>query len=168
MKSFWIGMIGIVVGLLLIGCDVSKNSDQIQRKQQEQLSLRAAQQVGMPAITHFQEKRMLKMILELRDTEIKTITYIVDLNGRTHKLCDSVGFGFPYATQFTNPMRVAGGMDTPSTGNVAIPQADPNGLFSPVAADGTWVMCLNMETKKISPVYVEPRVIVSPFALDVR
>lgn len=138
--------------------DACENSDDVQRRQQEQLNTQANQEVGMPAITRFQEKRMLKMILELRDTEIKTITYTQDMNGKLHKLCDSIGFGFPYATQYTNPSRVAGT-------SVILPQADPNGLFSPTAADGTWVMCLNTETKKLSPVYVEPRVVVSPFPL---
>ena len=45
-----------------------------------------------------------------------------------------------------------------------MPQADPNGLFSPESAEGTWVLCSdpsgNGETR---PVYVEPRIIVSPF-----
>ncbi len=149
------------------GCDNGiEGSDKIQRRQQEQLSLQATQQVGMPAIVNFQEKRMLKMILELRDTEIKTITYIVDFNGKLHKVCDSVGYGFPYATQYTNPQKIA--YASHQTGVATLPQADPNGLFSPGSADGTWVMCLNQETKKISPIYVEPHVIVSPFAMDVR
>ena len=146
------------------GCKGTPNSDDVQREKQEQMSMQATLAVGMPAIVNFQEKRMLKMILELRDTEIKTTTYIVDMNGKLHKLCPSIGFGFPYSTQYTNPSRIAGYGE----GRFPMPQADPNGLFSPPAADGTWVMCMNTETKKLSPVYVEPRVIVSPFKLDVK
>jgi hypothetical protein len=152
----------LVVSMILISsfvaCDLEETSDMKQRRQQEQLSKQGNQQVGMPGITNFQEKRMLKMILELRDTEIKTTTYIVDLNGQLHFLCNSIGYGVPYGVQYTNPMRV-------TRGNVTIPQADPNGLFSPPSADGTWVLCLNGETKKLSPVYIEPKVIVSPYAL---
>lgn len=150
---------------LLTACpEAPADSDTTMRRQQEQLSRQAAQQVGMPAISKFQEKRMLKMILELRDTEIKTTTYIVDMNGKLHKFCSSIGFGFPYATQFTNPMKET---YTGREGITTIPQADPNGLFSPGSADGTWVMCLNPETKGISPVYVEPRIVVSPFEIKV-
>ena len=50
--------------------------------------------------------------------------------------------------------------------NGIVPQADPNGLFSPASADGTWVMCLNPETNQAAPLYVEPRIIVSPFELN--
>lgn len=139
------------------------SSDQVQRRQQEQLSAEGNAQVGMPAIVNFQEKRMAKMILELRDTAISTYTYTQDMNGRLHKLCDSVGYGLPYATQYTNPQRITGMGDRLYT---TLPQADPNGLFSPPSADGTWVLCMNPATKKPIPLYVEPHVIVSPFPLD--
>lgn len=154
----------LLLPFTLFGCIESPNSsDQIQRQQQEQLSKQAVRSVGMPAIVNFQEKRMLKMILELRDTEIKTITYTQDMEGVLHKLCDSIGYGVPYATQYTNPQKYYREYDH---GAVGMPQADPNGLFSPPGAEGTWILCLNKETHKMSPVYVEPRVIVSPFVLQ--
>jgi hypothetical protein len=105
---------------------------------------------------------MFKDILELRDQNVATTTYIVDMNGNRHKICDSVGYGLPYATQYTNPQRVYS--DTHGYGT--LPQADPNGLYSPASADGTWVMCVNHKTGKPQPMYIEPRVIVSPFPLD--
>jgi hypothetical protein len=150
----------ICLSILFTACDdfPPQSSDAQQRQKQELISRQGNAQVGMPAITNFQEKRMLKMIIELRDTEIKTITYVVDMNGKLHKLCDSIGFGFSASTQFTNPMRY-------DQQGATLPQADPSGLFSPASADGTWVACLNKETKKMSPVYIEPRIIVSPFSL---
>ena len=91
-----------------------------------------------------------------------TYTYIVDMNGRPHKLCDSLGYGLPYATQYTNPQMP----QQPFNGSVyVLPQADPNGLFSPAAAEGTWVMLLDADGQP-HPVYIEPRVIVSPFKLN--
>jgi hypothetical protein len=102
------------------------------------------------------------MIIEMRDSEIKTITYIVDMSGKLHKICNSIGYGFSAATQYTNPMRQVSDMSQ----SVTIPQADPSGLFSPTATDGTWVVCFNKETKKLSPIYIEPRIIVSPFSLE--
>jgi hypothetical protein len=162
-------LIGLLPLLGAAGCDGPRpSSDQIQRQQQEQINMQSVQQIGMPAIVNFQEKRLLKMILEKRDQEIKTITYTQDMNGKLHKLCDSIGYGIPYATQYTNPQRVARSNETPGQGNVTLPQADPNGLFSPSNAEGTWILCLNTETNKTSPVYVEPRVIVSPFPLVVQ
>lgn len=148
----------LIVSAALAGC--VESSDSKQNKQQEDLSMRSVESVGLPGITKFQEKRTLKQILELRDKEIATYSYTQDMNGRLHLLCKSVGYGIPYATQYTNPMRYS------SQGQgLALPQADPNGLYSPAGADGTWVLCLNQETKQMSPVLAEPRLVVSPFPL---
>lgn len=151
----------ISCAIALAGCDIPESSDHVQARQQESISAQGNAIVGMPAITNFREKRLLKMVYELRDQEIATITYTQDLNGNLHKLCDSVGYGIPYATQFTNPQRLV----ADGHGVAAIAQADPNGLFSPASAEGTWVMCANPKTSKLSPVYAEIRVIVSPFEL---
>ena len=144
----------------LTACDVAPTSTQIERKKQEEMSLQAVQSVGMPAITNFAEKRMMKDILELRDQNVATITYVTDMNGRLHKRCNSIGYGLPYATQYTNPQRSI----SDTHGLATLPQADPNGLYSPASAEGTWVMCVF--NGKPRPVYIEDRVTVSPEALD--
>jgi hypothetical protein len=151
---------------LLVGCEPAvPTSDQKMNAAQEAMSNEAVMNVGMPAISNWQEKRMAKSILEARDRTIGTTTYVMAENsGQMFKLCDSVGYGLPYATQFTNAMKlVTSGYDHGWA--VTIPQADPNGLFSPAQADATWVFCVDPETKKDKPVYVEPKVIVSPFPL---
>lgn len=150
-----------LAALALAGCEPPTNSDQKQRVAQEQLAAEAHQQVGMPAIRNFQEKRFAKMILELRDTSIRTQTYTIAMDGRLMKICDSIGYGLPYTTQYTNPQR----MTSLNSNPITLPQADPNGLFSPAQADGTWVLCLSPEDQKTVPIFVEPRVIVSPFPL---
>lgn len=45
-------------------------------------------------------------------------------------------------------------------------QADPNGLFMPDAAEGTWILLKDPNGTEVKPVYVEPRIVVSPFKLD--
>jgi len=163
-KIFTVAPFIAILGLscLLTACDDNPTSTQIERRKQEELSKQGVESVGFPAITNFAEKRMMKDIIELRDQNTPTTTYIVDLNGNRHKLCDSVGFGLPYATQYTNPQRIS----DYAHGVAAIPQADPNGLYSPASAEGTWVLCVNPKTKKAAPLYIEPRIIVSPFPLD--
>lgn len=164
MKSFYL-MLACALGTLLAGCTPGAPSAVAQQqRQQEQLEKESNMQVGMPAITQFSEKRELKQIYELRDREVPTITYIVDLYGKPHKLCDSVGFGIPYATEYTNPDLVTRSYSG-SYERYVIPQADPNGLYSPPDAEGTWVICLNPQTQKSAPLYVEPRIIVSQFPL---
>ena len=154
----------VAIATLLTACDQPhETSTQIERRKQEELSLQAVQSVGMPAITNFAEKRMFKDILELRDRSVPTTTYLVGMNNQLTKLCDSVGYGLPYATQYTNPMRVGG---DGTHGYVTLPQADPNGLYSPASAEGTWVLCVDHKDNKPKPIYVEPRIIVSPIALQ--
>jgi len=153
-----------VLAAMLTACGKTpdENASQIERRKQGEMTLRGIEAVGMPSIVNFAEKRMMKDILELRDRNVATTTYIMDMNGKLHKICDSVGFGLPYATQYTNPQMP----QQPFGGNTyVLPQADPNGLYSPASADGTWVQCVDPKTKKATVVYLEPRIIVSPFPL---
>lgn len=155
-------IIALCILASLAACNQQDTAASLERKKQAELSLRGVETVGMPAIVNFAEKRMMKDIIELRDQNVATTTYIVDINGKMHKVCDSVGFGLPYATQYTNPQMP---QRTSDAGVYVLPQADPNGLYSPASADGTWVQCLNPKTKKATVVFLEPRIIVSPFPL---
>ena len=161
-----VGSVSIVV---LLGCQGSPTSDDIQSQQQEKILAEGTSQVGMPAIKNFRERKLVKMLLELRDqNDLSTFTYIwSDFQGRWVFFCNSVGYGIPYATQFTNPQKKETGSNSGS-GYYAItlPQADPNGLFSPASAEGTWVMCKDPNGPDVKPVYIEPRSIVSPFRLS--
>ena len=152
----------------LSGCDQPRapSADQQQRQQQEALAKQSNMTAGMPAIVNFQEKKLLKNIYELRDTAFLSYTYIRDLNGKLHKVCDSVGYGIPYSTQYTNPQRISEHWNAHGYTALTLPQADPNGLFSPGSAEGTWVMCKDPKGGKVQPVYIEDRVTVSPFELS--
>ena len=153
--------------VMLAACNEhTPTSNEIEHAKQEEMSRRGIETVGMPAIVNYAEKRMMKDIIEKRDQMTPTYTYIVDMNGRFHKVCDSLGYGLPYATQYTNPQsRQVTSNDRGITSDV-MAQADPNGLFSPASADGTWVMCLNPKTKKAEPQYIEPRVVTMTYPLD--
>lgn len=147
------------------GCDdsqASKNDKDVAARQAVALA-QGNQQVGMPGITNFTEMRLVQKLYELRDTNIKTFTYLPDMNGKLWHLCDSIGYGLPYGVQFSNPERRAPDASYTQYG-YNIPQAEPNGLFMPPSAEGTWVICAGPKGEP-TPVYTEPRVIVSPFKL---
>lgn len=150
--------------LYLAACDMQPSSDEKQQKQQEQMLQEATSQTGMPAIKNFRERKLLKDILELRDQDgWVTYTYVWnEMQGKAVFFCNSIGYGIPYATQYTNPSKP---LYENYHDSAIIPQADPNGLFSPSAAEGTWVMCKDPNGKSVQPVYVEPRIVVSPFKL---
>ena len=158
MKSILsVAAIGIL-GVTLVGC---VDSDHKQRNAQERLLKEATSQTGMPAIKNFRERKLMKQIIEMRDQDgLVTYTYTFsEVNGTPTFLCNSVGYGLPAAMQYTNPEKYVSGGGT-------MPQADPNGLFSPESAEGTWVLCSDPSgSAGTKPVYVEPRIIVSPFKL---
>lgn len=166
-KNFYFFAFLVLCAIGLTGCeDPVPTADQVQSRQQESLSKQSNSTVGMPAIGNFAEKKMLKDIIELRDKTPPTFTYIPDMNGRLHKICDSIGYGFNGATQFTNPQRIIDGANSRGYAIATIAQADPNGLYSPATDEGTWIMCKDPHSAKIGPVRMEPRSIVSPFPLD--
>lgn len=159
-----------VATLTLAACEPTKpNSEQIQREQQEQISMQGVMTVGMPAITNFAEKRMMKDILELRDQMHPTYTYLYDMNGKIgEKVCDSLGYGLSGATQYTNPQKIEWKTSGNSYASGVVSQADPNGLFSPQSTEGTWIMCKVPGSDKVMPQYIEPRVITLTFPKESR
>ena len=152
---------------LLCACgDAQPNADTVQREKQAKAVSEAVAQVGEPEIINWQEKRMMKTLYELRDQSIATHAYIVNqLAGCLVYLGAAVGYGIPYATQFSNPMVTKTNYDHGATEH---PQAEPNGLFMPAEAHGTWVMLKDPTSDAVKPVYIEPDVIVSPFRLVAR
>ena len=139
---------------------VSWESEKIQRE--------GNRQIGFPNIVNFQEKKLMKMIYELRDQEsMITYTYLVsELNGEVGQfLGKSLGYGIPYSTQFSNPQKY---FDDPyggqGTGALVTPQPEPNGLYVPEGLSATWVFLID-ENGDPHPTYVEPSIIVSPTKL---
>jgi len=164
MKSI---VIAIIAAASLSACvEGTNSSDKTQAQQQERILAEGAAQTGMPAIKNFRERKLLKEIIELRDQDgLVTYTYIMaEQTGKLVFMCNSIGYGIPAATQYTNPEKIADSHH--QGGYVVLPQADPNGLFSPSSAEGTWVMCADPSGEaKTRPVYTEPRIVVSPFKL---
>jgi len=153
-------VLGCLLAVLLVSCDIRPSIDEVDRQKQEQSLQEAQRQAGMPAIHNFQEKKLLKMIYELRDNE-KIVNYAYlfnEFNGKLIYLGKCIGYGIPYSTQYSNPQKV-------EYSSLSLPQAEPNGLFMPSSSDGTWVMLLDEEGNP-HPVYIEPKIIVSPIKLS--
>lgn len=157
-------LIFILTSILLTSCEIKQNSNDLVNKQQEKLMVEAHAQVGMPAIKNFQEKKIAKMIFELRDREdLICYAYIVNqMSGKLVFIGKCMGYGLPYSTQYTNPMKTE---SSGSWGYEILPQADPNGLFMPEGLSATWLMMIDPETNEPRPVYLEPEIVVSPFKL---
>ena len=152
--------------VLLASCDLygeTSRTEQEQTEQQGKLVSEAQKQCGMPALVNFQERKMMKKVIEQRDkADLVCYAYLFsNQTGRLIYIGKCMGYGLPYSTQYTNPQRV----DLLTGGSVAIPQPDPNGLYMPSDAHGTWLLMIKPDGDT-TPVYVEPDVIVSPFKLQ--
>lgn len=156
------------MAFVLTGCEptTKKDADKQQTHATMQAMSEAQAQIGMPAIINFQERKLAKMIFELRDKEdLVCYAYIVNLEGKLVYLGRCLGFGLPYSVQYTNPERVAHQQTYNGGSFGTIPQPDPNGLFMPSGLSATWLMMFDEATGETRPVYLEPEIIVSPFPL---
>jgi hypothetical protein len=154
---------------LFVGCDeVVPSNDKTQAKQTEELQKQATSKLGLPNIKNFYEKETLKAIMEkCDDPKLITHTYTKnEMSGKLVYLGQSIGYGIPYGTQYTNPERIAD-WGTQS-GYAILPQADPNGIYKAENVSATWVMLINPESKIAVPLYVESEIVVSPFKLNKR
>lgn len=147
----------VVAAVLLAGCQ--SESDITQAEQQEQLMKEAGAQTGMPNIRNFAERKMVKRILEMRDdARLSTYTYFYSPFRGLRKLCDSLGYPLPYATQYTNPQKVLNHA-------LVVSQADPNGLYAPSSSRASWVLCKVPGQQEAAVVYAEPDLMTFPYAV---
>jgi len=153
----------IVVLMMDDSCDSKPTTDQIQAARQEKIQQEIAAQTGMPSIKNGREAKLLKAIYEMRDQNISTYTYMFsEMTGKFRLLGNSIGYGIPYATQYSAPSKLWNYWDH---NYMQVPQAEPNGLFPPSNAEGTWILLKDPNGTEVKPVYVEPRITVSPFPL---
>ena len=167
MKRTFIGL--LLATVLFASCqfDVQQpTADEKDTQKQEQLQREAQSQSGLPAIHNFQEKKLLKQIYELRDNE-KLVCYAYlynEIQGKLVFIGKCIGYGIPYSTQYSNPQKLVRGDGGQYHIDIPMSQAEPNGLFMPASSDGTWLMMIDQDGAP-RPVYIEPKVIVSPFKL---
>lgn len=155
-------LVGIICMFFLFtaeSCETG-DTDDIQRRQTEQLVSEAQRQVGMPNIVNFQQRKLMKMIFELADKEdLICYAYIKsDYQGKLLFIGKCIGFGVPFSAQYTNPEKY-------EYNGATLPQPDPNGLFMPTSSSATWLMMIDPKTQEPRPVYLEPEIVVSPFPL---
>ena len=166
-----------LISIVFTGCTPQNTggADAEMAEQTAKSMSEANRQVGMPAIVNFRERRLMKMILELRDQEdLVCFAYAFsEVQGKFTYIGRCVGYGLPYSVQYTNPERVTDLKNHLTdlhrlTGyNIGkLPQPDPNGLFMPSGLSATWVMLIDPKTDKPRPMYFEPVLTVVPFPLS--
>lgn len=118
----------------------TQTTDSKQAQKTEQLMAELDREVGMPNIVNFQQKKLMKLIMEECDREnLVCYAYIKsDYQGKLTYIGKCLGYGVPFSAQFTNPEKF---FDDPhgsvETGSLKLPQPDPNGLFMPSSSSAT-------------------------------
>lgn len=152
----------VVMCTVFTGC-VEDSSRYEEELYQEQLMTQAANEIGMPDITEFYEKKLAKEIFELRD-DSSLVCYAYtrsEMSGKYTFLGRCMGYGLPYSTQYTCP-------ETNELNGVTLPQADPNGLYSPDGLSATWLWMIDEETGEPNIIYAEPEIVVTQIKLPER
>jgi hypothetical protein len=148
------------LGVLTIGC--TQTADSKERDIQEDIQAQLSAKMGLPSVKNGAEMRLMNRIIEQRDQNKATYTYVwCTMQGKFRFVGNTVGFPVPYATQRTNPMKA-------SSNGYALPQADPSGLFYPASAEGTWILMKDPNGKDVDPQYFEERMNTLTFKLPPR
>jgi hypothetical protein len=148
-------------------CDYQPSADQVEKVKQEKMQEQAIAETGMPSIVNYTEKKRMRENYERRDDpNLICYAYLYAENsGKLVFFGKCKGYGIPYAAQFSNPEKWVNNAQEYSH---LLPQAEPNGVFSPASADGTWLLMINPnDPTKTESVYVEPKVVVSPFPITI-
>lgn len=161
-----------LAALGLVGCAQGNPAAQRQTEATLKMTNEADRMVGMPAISNFAERKLVRDVLERRDRASTTYAYLQGLDGRLTCLGQGIGYGVPYGAQFTAPrslqwLRATDGDGSTSNATTEVmDQPEPNGLYMPDNASATWWQMLNPSTGRVEVVYLEPSVTVTPFKLS--
>jgi hypothetical protein len=161
----------IAAAALAIGA-CNKDTNPAATRQAEatrQLTDQADRMVGMPRITRYTQRRQLKNAYEDMDAVVLTYAYSQDLSGKYVCLGQALGYGIPFAAQFTAPtypQRIR----TPGTGTDSIniyeqAQPEPNGLYMPDQASATVLRLIDSVTGQAKTALIEQDILTVPFQL---
>ena len=153
---------------LFTGCEFEKPSQtQKDRKAVERQQSQYAKAQPVPAYNWSLERDLLVKLYNLRNAKVTTYSVWRSQMGTIEGSCTSMGYGLPYDTSLTNPLKAewrhySGG----SYDSAVVSQPEPNGIFASTNTSATWVMCID-KSGAIEPHYVEATVNVYPYQMDV-
>lgn len=144
----------VVLAVILSACGPSANSQEAKGaggvEKQQALYI---QYQPKPWFDWSLERSLMIQLYVARNTSLSTFSYHYnDYLGIIGWSCDSIGMPIPGGTQLTNPE--SADYYSNGAGYVVLPQAEPNGLYSPDTSAGTYVMCVN-DDGTVSPEYHE-------------
>lgn len=159
-------LILIPLGFLLLGtstCNFDTQEDKDRKVVQAQQAQYAIGQ-PVPVYDWSLERDLVIQLYNLRNERVVTHAVWRSDYGKVEFDCPSMGYGIPYDTSLTNPWQAEHGHNYSTT---SIGQAEPNGVFASTNTSATWIMCVE-DGGILRPVYVEAKVTVYPWPMDVN
>lgn len=153
-------LIVILISLSLFGCEETQTTKDKRAVEAQQSQYAASQPV--PGFDWSLERHMVTQLYQIRNAKAATHSVWRSDRGMIEGDCSSVGFGLPYDTSLTNPLKTA----YRNGGSSVVEQAEPNGIFASKNTAATWVMCAG-DSGMIEPIYVETKVTVYPYPVTV-
>ena len=161
-------IIALMSILIAIGFLISCNGqDSHEAKVAKQVERQQSQYgIGQPVETFdwSLERHLVLQLYRIRNQRVATHAVWRSDYGLVEGDCPSMGFGLPYDTSLTNPLRTTSEDEdgvSRSGALTTIEQAEPNGIFASKNTNATWVMCVGA-AGIIEPVYVESKVTIYP------
>lgn len=155
-------LILVIILLTLSACD-TETADRADRELTDKQQGIYQVKQPLPFFDYSFERSMVTQIYVARNDALNTWSVWRSATGQIEDWCPSIGFGIPYDTQLTNPLK----RSTNAQGATAVEQAEPNGLFSSKNTAATWVLC-QLPNGDISPVYIESKVTVYPWPIRIE
>lgn len=152
----------ILLMLSFVSC-VAENQEDRDRKLVNQQQSQYAKGQPVPVFDWSLERHLVTELYRLRNKKVSTHAVWRGDHSIIEGDCPSMGFGLPYDTSLTNPLR---GEYFQQGGVATVEQAEPNGIFASKNTNATWVMCVNT-SGAIEPVYVESKVTIYPYPVEV-
>lgn len=112
------------------------------------------------------ERHLMTKLYEARNNAVTTYSYLQSpYTGKIMSECTSLGYPIPATTQLTNPQKLSLIELRNGYAQAILPQAEPNGMYTPSSTSATWVMCLGPDGR-VEPAYWEGNVSTYPRPME--
>lgn len=156
----------LISAFALTACFPTHEQDQEvkDRRTAEQQMQQYSKRQPIPVFDWSLERELVIKLYGLRNQMVATHSVWRSALGTIEFDCPSLGFGLPYDTSLTNPLKI--GYAEHNVGTAVIEQPEPNGVYSSKNTSATWVICAG-PGGALEPHYVETRVTVFPYPVKV-
>lgn len=114
----------------------------------------------IPTFDFSLERELVRELYRIRNQKAATHSVWRSDYGTVEGDCSSYGYGIPYDTSLTNPLK-SEWRKWKGIAAAMVEQPEPNGVFASKNTNATWVLCLGA-SGSLEPVYVETKVTVYP------